>query len=219
MHSQDRTLFFELERLTPQVLIAIYRRGFFPWYSEGEPIRCFNPAMRCILYPHKLHIASRTARYAHRFGYSSAIDSNFHAVIDHCAAAKRADQDGTWITPELRDCFCQLFDLGYAHSFEVYRTADESDHSDGRASILSPILCGGLYGLWIDDIFYGESMFHHSTHASLVAFANLCAFAQSRAIRVIDCQIPTSHLIAHGAERCPQDKFMRLLDITPIDKK
>lgn len=83
-------LYFELARITPQILLQIYPRGFFPWYSEGEAIRCFNPATRCILYPPRLYIASRTVRYARTLGYSSARDRDFRGVIDHCATIPRA---------------------------------------------------------------------------------------------------------------------------------
>lgn len=200
MHRPAQDVFFQLSgpsELTPQILLAMYPRGFFPWYSEGEPIRCFNPAMRCVLRPHRLRIAPRTVQYARQFRYSSAINSNFHGVIRHCATVARKGQDGTWITRELCDAFCRLSDMGYAHSFEVYRSGE---------------LCGGLYGLWIDTVFYGESMFSLSTHASLIALANLCSFAQLRGIRIIDCQIPSPHLLRHGAETLPRHTCMHLFN-------
>lgn len=188
-------LYFEIARITPQILLQIYPQGFFPWYSEGEAIRCFNPATRCILYPPRLYIASRTVRYARALGYSSARDRDFRGVIDYCATVPRAGQTGTWITRELHHAFCQLHSMGWAHSFEVYR---------------NNALCGGVYGLWMGDVFYGESMFSLSTQASLVALSNLCAFAQLHGIRVIDCQMETAHLIRHGAEMITRAEFMQL---------
>jgi len=189
------TLFFELPAFDAKELVEIYRWGFFPWYSEGEPITCVNPPLRCILYPQKLHIASRTLRYIRKFGYSSRINGDFESVIHHCATVPRKSQDGTWITKALHHVFCELHTLHYAYSFEVY-----CNHT----------LSGGLYGLWIGNVFYGESMFSLTAHASLVALANLSAFASAHNIDIIDCQIPTPHLLAHGAEVVTRERFMQL---------
>lgn len=193
---QDCNLYFEVSQLTPQLLLEIYPLGFFPWYTEGEPIYCFNPAVRCVLRPEQLRISARTARYTRQLQYSSARDSDFRGVLSHCATVKRDGQAGTWITAELHDAFCQLFEQGWAHSFEVYRNGS---------------LCGGLYGLRIRDVFYGESMFSLSNQASIVALANLCSFAQIHGIRLIDCQIENPHLLRHGAELLSQRVFVGLL--------
>lgn len=196
MANQNHNLYFEVPQLTPQLLLEMYPHGFFPWYSEGEPIRCFNPAVRCVLHPERLQLSPRTNRYVRQLQYSSAFDSDFHGVISHCATAKRTGEEGTWITGELRDAFCDLFTQGWAHSFEIYRNGT---------------LCGGLYGLWIGGIFYGESMFSLANQASIVALANLCSFARLNGIRLIDCQIENPHLLRHGAELLSQRKFLSLL--------
>ena len=189
-------LSFELPELKEEILLAIYPRGFFPWYTEGEPITCVSPSVRCILYPSKMHVAVRTKRYTRQMQYASRINSDFTGVIHHCATVVRKEQ-GTWITAALHKVFLSLFEMGYAYSFEIYQ---------------EDTLCGGLYGLRINNIFYGESMFSLNKHASIVALANLCSFAQMHHIKLIDCQIANPHLLQHGAELVSRSEFITLVD-------
>ena len=193
---QETMLSFELPELKTELLLAMYPRGFFPWYNEGEPIVCVSPPVRCVLYPSKIHIAARTKRYMRQMQYASRINSDFAGVVRHCATVARKEQ-GTWITAALYKVFLSLFEMGYAYSFEIYQ---------------QDTLCGGLYGLRINNIFYGESMFSLNKHASIVALANLCSFAQTHHINVIDCQIPSSHLLRHGAEVVSRNEFITLVN-------
>ncbi|WP_300319155.1 leucyl/phenylalanyl-tRNA--protein transferase [Accumulibacter sp.] len=182
--------------LSPQRLLSAYQRGIFPWYASGEPILWWSPDPRMVLEPAALRI-SRSLRRRLRAGrYRVTLDGDFPAVIRACAEAPRAGQNGTWISPEMQQAYWQLAQLGFAHSVETW---------------LDDTLVGGLYGLAIGRMFYGESMFSHATDASKIAIAHLARFLEEEGYGMIDCQMSTPHLASLGAREIPRAVFMARL--------
>ena len=178
--------------LSPARLVTAYRAGIFPWYSDGQPILWWSPDPRMVLPVAEFRV-SRSLRKRVRAGtFETRIDSDFRAVIAACARAPRAGQDGTWITPDMVDAYCALHRLGYAHSIESWR--------DGR-------LVGGLYGIALGRVFFGESMFAHETDASKVALVALVARLERLAVPMIDCQQETAHLATFGARPIRRARF------------
>lgn len=178
--------------LSPNRLIDAYHRGIFPWYSPGEPILWWSPDPRMILEP-AAYVPSRSLRKRLRRGdFEVRLDTAFAEVTDACAATPRHGQNGTWISPAMRRAYLRLHELGWAHSVETWM--------DGR-------LTGGLYGIAIGRVFFGESMFAHATDASKVAFAHLCRFLGQAGFRLIDCQMSTAHLASLGAREIPRADF------------
>lgn len=181
--------------LRPERLLNAYRRGIFPWYGADQPILWWSPNPRLVLLPKRFH-CSRSLRKALRAsGYSISFDRAFERVIDACAAP-RADQPGTWITPEMRDAYLRLHHQGQAHSVEVW-----AGHE----------LLGGLYGIAIGRVFFGESMFSRRPNASKMALAGLLRLLDHWRFQLIDCQVYTEHLVSLGAEEIPRSEFLRLL--------
>ncbi|HOL65062.1 MAG TPA: leucyl/phenylalanyl-tRNA--protein transferase [Accumulibacter sp.] len=179
--------------LTPQRLLKAYQHGIFPWYAAGEPILWWSPDPRMVLLPDELHI-SRSLRRSLRSGsYQVRLDSAFTEVIHACASTPRAGQQGTWITHEMQHAYWRLFELGIAHSVETW--AGEQ-------------LVGGLYGLAIGRMFYGESMFTRRTDASKIAVAHLARYLDEEGFGMIDCQMSTSHLASLGAREIPRARFI-----------
>jgi leucyl/phenylalanyl-tRNA--protein transferase len=183
--------------LSPERLLAAYRAGVFPWYSEGQPILWFSPDPRMLLYPNRFKCSKSLERVLNSGRYTVRIDTNFERVISACAHTPRPGQEGTWITDDMIQAYIQLNRLGIAHSFECYR--------DGE-------LVGGLYGLSLGAAFFGESMYHHSPDASKVAFAGLVTFAKRNSFHFIDAQTPTDHLRRLGAESIARQDFLSQLD-------
>jgi leucyl/phenylalanyl-tRNA---protein transferase len=182
--------------LQPGRLIEAYRRGIFPWYSDGLPILWHCPNPRFVLVPEKLHVPKSLKKQMARGHYEVKFDSNFAAVIDGCAQTKRAGQRGTWITRDMRKAYLALHELGYAHSAETY---------------LNGTLVGGLYGVSLGLVFFGESMFSKADDASKVAFIALVEWMISWGVALIDCQQETEHLRRFGAELWPREKFVSRL--------
>nr|BAL52874.1 leucyl/phenylalanyl-tRNA--protein transferase [uncultured Gammaproteobacteria bacterium]BAL53136.1 leucyl/phenylalanyl-tRNA--protein transferase [uncultured Gammaproteobacteria bacterium] len=182
--------------LSPARLLAAYRRGIFPWYNRGEPILWWSPDPRLVLFPEKLKIARSLRKVVKKGAFQVTFDQAFARVIDACAAPRKRDQ-GTWITPEMKVAYCRLHALGYAHSVEAW------DRSE---------LVGGLYGVAIGCVFFGESMFYRRTDASKVAFVALVEHLTRWQYGLIDCQVRTEHLLRLGAEEIPRRDFIRLLD-------
>jgi leucyl/phenylalanyl-tRNA--protein transferase len=178
--------------LRPERLLAAYRSGIFPWYSEGQPIMWWSPDPRMVLYTDEFRVSRSLGKRVRAEAFELRIDSAFRSVIESCAGTPRAGQGGTWITPDMVDAYCGLHELGFAHSVESWR--------DGR-------LVGGLYGLALGRMFFGESMFAHENDASKVALVHLVAQAQRLQIPVIDCQQETAHLAAFGARPIPRERF------------
>jgi len=177
--------------LAPERLIAAYRRGIFPWYETGQPILWWTPEPRLILRPARLHVG-RTLRKRIRQGdYALRFDNDFSSVI-HACAEPRGNSQGTWITPEMIDAYLRLYRLGIAHSVEVWRESR---------------LVGGLYGLALGAVFFGESMFSRDSDASKLALHALCESGKASATALIDCQVPSRHLINLGAELISRAEF------------
>jgi len=181
--------------LSPQRLLAAYRRGIFPWYSPGQPVLWWSPDPRAVLFPEEFRIRRSLAKTLRNRGFSATLDRDFAAVIDGCAAP-RAGSPGTWITAEMRAAYLELHRLGCGHSIEIW---------------LDGALAGGLYGVRLGGIFFGESMFSRERDASKAAMAQLVAVCHANALAVIDCQLPSRHLASLGARSIPRRQFQGLL--------
>ena len=182
--------------LSPARLLAAYRRGIFPWYSPGQPVLWWSPDPRAVLFPEEFRLSRSLAKTRRNGGFSVATNQDFAAVIDGCAAP-RPHSLGTWITPEMRDAYLELHHRGYAHSIEA-RLGGE--------------LVGGLYGVRLGGVFFGESMFSRVRDASKVALAHLVAVCRRNSIAVIDCQLASQHLESLGARSIPRAQFQALLE-------
>ncbi|BAW81052.1 leucyl/phenylalanyl-tRNA/protein transferase [Candidatus Nitrosoglobus terrae] len=178
--------------LSVERIIAAYQQGIFPWYSEGQPILWWSPDPRMVLFPEKLHISRSLQKQLRRETYQVTLDQDFLSVIQACASS-RSVREGTWITPEIKNAYLYLHQMGIAHSAEAWK--------DGK-------LAGGLYGLSIGYIFFGESMFSRYPDASKVAFVHLCRQLQRWGFPLIDCQVESAHLQRLGAETISRSKFL-----------
>jgi leucyl/phenylalanyl-tRNA--protein transferase len=177
-------------------LIDAYRRGIYPWYSEGQPTLWWSPDPRMVLFVDEFRISRSLGKRVRRREFDVRVDTSFRAVIDACAKAPRAGQHGTWITSAMMQAYAGLHEQGYAHCVEAWR-GDE--------------LVGGLYGIALGDVFFGESMFARATDASKVCLAHLVAAMRQRAMTMIDCQQETEHLASLGARPIPRREFVRRL--------
>ena len=182
--------------LTPRRLLAAYRRGIFPWYAPGQPVLWHSPDPRFVLPPGKLHVPRSLRKTLRRETYALRANSAFGRVLQACADTPRPGQDGTWITPEMRSAYEALHRLGIAHSVEAWE---------------GPELVGGLYGVALGSVFFGESMFSHRPDASKAAFATLANALFAGGCLLIDCQVETEHLARFGAESWPRRRFLREL--------
>jgi len=181
--------------LRPARLLAAYERGVFPWYSAQQPILWWSPDPRMVLFP-KEFIYSRSLRKTLRNGpFTSRVDSDFSATIRACAAPRRTGPD-TWLNDDMIASYEQLHELGFGHSIETYDA--------GR-------LAGGLYGIQLGQVFFGESMFSLRRDASKVALARLIEECRARDIQLIDCQVASSHLASLGAREVSRGQFVALL--------
>ena len=181
--------------LSPERLIAAYRGGIFPWYSPGQPVLWWSPDPRAVLFPEEFHCSRSLAKTLRNGGFSYSMDRDFGAVIDGCAAP-RAASPGTWITSDMRAAYLELHRLEHAHSIEIRR--------DGA-------LVGGLYGVRLGGVFFGESMFSRERDASKAALAHLVAVCRRNSLAVIDCQLPSRHLTTLGSRTIPRSQFQALL--------
>ncbi|MCS6785651.1 MAG: leucyl/phenylalanyl-tRNA--protein transferase [Thiobacillaceae bacterium] len=181
--------------LSPARLLTAYRLGIFPWFNPGEPILWWSPDPRMVLFPSEFRLSRSLRRRLRRRDYELRVDSAFTAVMQACAAP-RPGQRGTWITPAMIAAYTRLHELGHAHSFETW--------IDGE-------LVGGLYGVAIGRVFYGESMFARVSDASKIALAHLVAQLRAWGYGLIDCQMSTAHLASLGAREIPRAQFVRLL--------
>ncbi len=177
--------------LTPEWLICAYRHGAFPWYSAEQPILWWAPDPRAVLLPSEFRISRSLARSIAKRGYETRVDTAFAEVIEACAGPRRG-MAGTWITPEMHEAYVLLHRRGLAHSFETW-------HADR--------LVGGLYGVALGRMFFGESMFTHATDASKVALARLVAECRAREVPLIDCQMPSPHLTSLGSRNIARAEF------------
>jgi len=182
--------------LQPQTLLAAYAKGIFPWYSENQAILWWSPDPRMVLFPAEFHCSKRLARRMRQDVYSVSFDVAFECVVHGCADVPRQGQDGTWIFAEMKEAYVRMFELGYAHSVEVWK--DEA-------------LVGGLYGVLLNNVFFAESMFSRSIDASKVALAVLCERALQQGWILIDCQFHTEHLQSLGAREISRQDFITLI--------
>ena len=182
--------------LSPERLLLAYRSGIFPWYDDGLPILWHSPDPRCVLPVEGLHVGRTLRRAISKGTYAVRFDGAFDRVIRACRAAPRAGQDGTWITDDMERAYLRLHRLGYAHSVEAW----EGDE-----------LAGGLYGVSLGRIFFGESMFARRPNASKVALVGLADKIAPWGFQVIDAQVATPHTLAMGAQQWPRDRFLELL--------
>ncbi|MDD3676676.1 leucyl/phenylalanyl-tRNA--protein transferase [Thauera propionica] len=183
--------------LTPEWLIEAYRHGIFPWFNPGEPILWWSPDPRLVLIPDAIRISHSLRKTLRRGHFEVRFDTAFAEVIDACAAPREPGL-GTWITAEMRRAYCRMHELGVAHSVESWR--------DGK-------LVGGLYGMALGRVFFGESMFSRESDASKVALAHLARFLRTRGYVMIDCQMTTAHLQSMGAREMPRSDFCAALAI------
>lgn len=181
--------------LSTERLIFLYRHGFFPWYNRPDPILWWHPSKRCILQPKLFHASRSLKKSIRQFKGDIRVNSDFHQVIQNCSD-QRKHQEGTWISDEIIKAFTILHQQGYAHSIEVWL--------DNR-------LVGGLYGVAMGEVFFGESMFSTLNNASKYALCALCRAAPLLNIRLIDCQIESKHIMSLGAEVIPRQSFINNL--------
>lgn len=176
-----------------------YRQGVFPWpFSDDNHslIPWFSPPLRFVLEPEDIHISHSLRRFLNHCPFDIRVDHAFDDVIGYCANMPRKDQNGTWITPGIRDTFCTLHRMGFAHSIEAY----EQNH-----------LCGGFYGLCIGHVFCAESMFTLTSNAAKSALALFAQHAAHFGIRLIDCQTESDHIKRFGAHHIPRNEYLRIL--------
>ncbi len=181
--------------LSPERLIEAYKQGIFPWFNEGDPILWWSPDPRMVLFPDELKISRSLRKTLKKHPYVIRVDSAFQEVMQGCAAPRNA-QAGTWISPRMISAYTRLHELGIAHSVEAW--------SDDQ-------LVGGLYGMAIGKMFYGESMFSRLTDASKVPFAHLVSQLKRWGFGMIDCQMNTPHLASLGAREIPRNEFSHKL--------
>lgn len=182
--------------LSPERLINAYCNGIFPWYSEGDPLLWWFTSPRLVLFPEKLRISKRLARYYRKPLFTITRDTAFERVISTCAKSRTETGEDTWITEEMKQAYIELHKLGYAHSVECW---------DGSE------LAGGLYGIAIDRIFFGESMFSAQNNGSKIALIGLVNYLMERGYKLIDCQMTTDHLLSMGAEEISGQSFSAYL--------
>jgi leucyl/phenylalanyl-tRNA--protein transferase len=181
--------------LSSERLVAAYRRGIFPWYSPGQPVLWWSPDPREVLVPQEFHISRSLARALRIRGFEYRVDADFEAVIDACAAPRRSSP-GTWITDEMRAAYLALHRRGIAHSGEIWRAGT---------------LVGGVYGVRLGRVFFGESMFSLERDASKAALAGLVRQCVADGTELIDCQLPSEHLRSLGSRALPRTEFLEWL--------
>jgi len=181
--------------LSPERIVDAYGHGIFPWFSEGDPILWWSPDPRMVLFPDELRVSRSLRRNLARGAYETRFDTAFRDVIEACAAP-RDGQGGTWIVPEMVHAYTRLHELGFVHSVESWL--------DGE-------LAGGLYGMALGKVFFGESMFARAPDASKVALVKLVERLRAQGFRVIDCQQATPHLASLGAREIPRNAFAQLV--------
>ena len=187
-------------------LLSAYHQGIFPWFGADEPVMWWSPDPRMVLFPNELKISDSLRKRLKKADYDVRFDTAFREVMQHCAATNRnklneaqpqlANPSETWISHQIIEGYCALHQAGYAHSAETWM--------NGK-------LVGGLYGVQIGHIFYGESMFHHVSDASKIAFVHLVQHLQQQGVGMIDCQMKTSHLTSLGAREIKREDFMKKL--------
>ena len=182
--------------LSIETLLKAYAKGIFPWYNEGEPICWYSPNPRFVLFPGKIRISKSMKKIINRNTFDFSTDQVFIDVIKGCRKATRKYGEGTWISDEIEKAYSTLFENGFAHSAEAWHNNE---------------LVGGLYGIQLGKVFFGESMFSQQSNASKFAFIKYVQLLQEKGIEIIDCQVYTPHLESLGAEFIPRKNFTQLL--------
>ena len=182
--------------LSSERLLLAYQSGIFPWFNEDSLILWWSPNPRMVLYPDSIKISKSMKKVLDNKQFSLTKNTCFKTVLEQCAAIKRKDQEGTWITNEMKNAYITLHEKGFAKSYEVW----END-----------ILVGGLYGIDLGHVFCGESMFSTTSNASKFAFIKLAQEYQKKEGSLIDCQLHTKHLESLGAEEISRERFMKIL--------
>ncbi len=180
--------------LEPNRLLSGYSRGIFPWYNDPGDIVWWSPEQRCILYLDKFRLSHSVRNTMNKYEMRVTMDRDFGGVLEGCRAGKR--ENATWLLDEMVNAYTELHNLGYAHSVEVWH--------EGK-------LVGGLYGVCLGCVFFGESMFTTMTNASKIAFAHLVGFLKMKGWKIIDCQVYNDHLASLGAITMPRNEFLELL--------
>ena len=183
--------------LAPERLMLAYAMGIFPWFDAEQPILWHSPDPRLVLVPSDLTVSRTLRRVLARAAFEVTLDTAFEQVIRACARAPRKNDPGTWITADMIDAYCRLFELGFAHSAEAWQ--------DGE-------LVGGLYGVSLGGCFFGESMFTLKSDASKVAFVTLVRQLEAWSFDFVDCQVHSDHLVRLGATEWSRRRFLRALD-------
>jgi leucyl/phenylalanyl-tRNA--protein transferase len=181
--------------LSPARLVAAYKQGIFPWFSPDDPILWWSPDPRCVLIPENIHISRSMRKQINKGDYHITFDTAFTDVIHACASVREAS--GTWISADMQAAYIQLHQQGIAHSVEIW--------SENQ-------LIGGLYGLGIGKLFFGESMFSLQTNASKIAFIALAQQLEKWGYPLIDCQVHNNHLQSLGASNIPREEFLRYIN-------
>ncbi|MGO2354336.1 MAG: leucyl/phenylalanyl-tRNA--protein transferase [Marinomonas foliarum] len=181
--------------LTTTRLLHLYSKGFFPWFSDPDPILWWHPEQRCVLVPEHFHTSKSLIKASRKENWMYSVNQDFASVIGYCSAL-RADKEGTWISNDIKAAYTELHKLGYAHSIEIW---------------LDDKLVGGFYGVAMGKIFFGESMFSLHPNASKVALKSFCDVAKDCQIELIDCQVESAHLLSLGAKQLPRNDFCAVL--------
>jgi leucyl/phenylalanyl-tRNA---protein transferase len=184
--------------LSPARLLSAYKQGIFPWYNEGEPIMWWSPNPRMVLFPDELKISASLKKTLKKNLFEVRFNTSFREVMTACSLTPRGEQGGTWISEDMIHAYCQLHNLGHAICMESW---------------LENKLVGGCYGVIINKMFYGESMFHHVTDASKVAFVHLVQQLQNQGVGMIDCQMKTPLLASFGGREIERDEFINKLSV------
>lgn len=182
--------------LSEERLLLAYRNGIFPWYAPGDPILWWCPDPRCVLFPEDLKVSKSMRPYFNQRKFEVTHDRCFSDVMQACAKQPRNGQAGTWITREMVEGYTRLHEAGYAHSVEVWKDKE---------------LVGGLYGIAIGKVFFGESMFARASNASKFGFISLVRQLEAQGFTLIDCQQETSHLLSLGATAISRPEFLQTL--------
>jgi len=183
--------------LSVERLLYAYESGIFPWFSPGDPIVWWSPDPRFVLYPQKIKVSKSMKQLFKKQAFQVTLDNDFEEVIKNCRYIKREGQTGTWITDGMQEAYTKLYQLGYAHSVEVWQERN---------------LVGGLYGVSLGKIFFGESMFSKMSNASKYGFITITKILEEKGFKLIDCQVYTEHLESLGAEFIRRWQFMEELE-------
>lgn len=183
-------------RVTPERVLEAYPKGIFPWYSKEDPPLWWSPDPRFVLFPNELHISRSMQKLIRKKAFTFCTNTAFNRVLTHCAMVPRTGQNGTWLTEEMQAVYTTLHEKGYAHSAEAW--------VEGR-------LVGGMYGIRLGNVFFGESMFSLEANASKFAFINYLQQLQQEGVQVVDCQVYTPHVATLGARLIPRVLFVGML--------